>query len=89
MIDQPGGGRAERHAALGMVIELGLRHRQAALLLDELQAFRAVTAAAREDDADGLLLLVLREGREQRVDRAAMLARRRRPRDQQTAVADP
>ena len=42
MIDEAGGHGAARHAALGLVIKLGLGDRQAAMFLDGGQAQRAV-----------------------------------------------
>jgi hypothetical protein len=61
LVDKPGGGGAARHAEQCRFIKPGLGEREAAMLLDGFEALRAVAAAAREDDADRLFGLILRE----------------------------
>ena len=65
-----------------------LRDRQAAALLDRLDAERAVAAAARENDRDGVLVLVRREAAEQHVDRVALVVVRLRLADVELAPLD-
>ena len=88
VIDQAGGRRAARHALQGRGIELGLRQRQAAVLLDGADADRAIAPDTREHDADGTLATVLGQRGEEGIDRPAMLARRRRRRDLENAILD-
>ena len=71
MVDKAAGDRTLRHAALGVVIELGLAQGQAAMLLDRSDAERPVAAIAGEDDADRILALVLRQRDQEGVDRGA------------------
>ena len=67
VVDQAGGDGAAGHA-----VELGggrvLGHDHAALALDGADALGPVAAGAREDDADGALVLVLGQGAEEEVD---------------------
>src|SRR6185295_13302985 len=87
VIDGAGEDGAARHAVVGR--RLGSLHdRQAAPLLDRLEAQRAVRTAAREDDADGLVLLVLGQGAEEAVDRRAPAAEPRRLGGIEHAVVD-
>ena len=88
VIDQAGGRRAARHALQGRGIELGLRQRQAAVLLDGADADRAVAPDTREHDADGALATVLGQRGEEGIDRPAKLARRRRRGDLENAILD-
>jgi len=53
-----------------------LRQCQSRLLFDFSQTQRAIGAHARENDADTLLLLILRQGAEEKIDRQAQPARR-------------
>jgi hypothetical protein len=78
LVDKTGGGGAARHAEQCRFIKSGLGEGEAAMLLDGFEALRAVAAAAREDNADRLFGLILRERGEEHVDRLAVLARRRR-----------
>ena len=86
-VRQPGVDRAARHA-----VELGrrrlLHQHHARLLLDGPQAQRAVRAHAGENDADAPLLLVLRQGAEEEIDRQAQAAGRRRLEQVQNPVQD-
>ncbi len=82
-IHQPCTGGALRHSAHGVRVELRLRQSEAAELLDRLDADGAIAADARQHDPDRAVLLVFGERGEKRVDRAPMLARRRRSRDPQ------
>ena len=84
-IHQPGGDRAARHA-----VELGglraLRHDHAALALDRPHAERAVTAVTGKHDADGPLVLVLRQRAEEEVDGQPLAARLGRWQQLQRAI---
>ncbi len=86
-IRQPGVNRAARHA-----VEFGrrrlLHQHHARLFLDGAQAQRAVGAHARKNHADAVLLLVLRQGAEEKINRQAQPARRRRFEQMQDAVQD-
>jgi hypothetical protein len=88
VVDQAGGGGAERHSAHRLRIELGLSEGEPAMFFDRAYAEGAVAAAAREDDADSALPLVLGQGGKERVDGAAVLPRRRRRRHAQGATLD-
>ena len=88
VIDGAGEDGAARHA-----VEArrggGLDQGQAAVLLDRLEAQGAVGAGAGEDDAHGLVLLVLGQRAEEAVDgRAPAADRPRRLRKVQHAVVD-
>ena len=86
-VRQPGVNRAARHA-----VEFGrrrlLHQHHARLFLDGPQAQRAVGAHARENHADAVLLLVLRQGAEEEINRQAQSARRRRIEQVQNPVQD-
>ena len=86
-IRQPGVNRAARHA-----VEFGrrrlLHQHHARLLLDGPQAQRAVGAHAGKNHADAVLLLVLRQGAEEEINRQAQPARRRRLEQVQDPVQD-
>ena len=75
IVHQAGGDGAARHAVVfgGFGV---LRHRHAAFALDRPHPLGAVTAGAREHDADGPLALVLGQGAEEEVNRQTMAARR-------------
>jgi hypothetical protein len=88
LIDETGRGGAARHTEQCRFVEPGLRETETAMLLDGLQAQRAVTAAARENDADGLFLLIFGERSEEDIDRLAVLARRRRCRHAKSPALD-
>ena len=88
MIDEAASRRTLRHAALGMVIELGLAEGQPAMLLDRRDAERAIAAEPGQDDADGVLALVLRQRGEKRVDRDAAGRGRRWTSEMQGAASD-
>ena len=88
MIDEAAGRGTLRHAALGVVVELGLAEREAAMLLDGGHAQRPVAAEAGEDDADRILALVLGERGEEGVDRGAAGEHRRRTGEVQHAALD-
>ena len=86
-IRQPGVNRAARHA-----VEFGrgrlLHQHHARLFLDGAQTQRAVGAHAGKNHADAVLLLVLRQGAEEEINRQAQPARRRRFEQVQHAVQD-
>ena len=65
-IDAAGGDGAPGHAALLGGFVLG--ERDSPLGLDRLETQRAVGARARKDDADGVMVLVLGERSQERVD---------------------
>jgi len=67
--------RCWRPAHRGM-IESGLGQGQATMFLDSGKPLRAIGARAGQNDTDGVLALVLRQRREERIDLPAMVARR-------------
>jgi hypothetical protein len=74
-VDETGSDGALGHAGMARTGMVGrLRERQAAMLLDGLDAERAVAAGAGEHDADGIFGLVLGKGGKERVDRRALAA---------------
>jgi len=72
-VDAAGGDRAARHA--GVLGRIVLREGDATGSLDLLHALRAVGGAARQDHADGLVPLLLRERAQEPVD-GPVLSRR-------------
>jgi hypothetical protein len=59
VIDATGGDSAAGHALHGCSIDLGLGQGEAAMLLDDPDANRAIATDARKDDADRALAAVL------------------------------
>ncbi len=88
VVHEAAGRGALRHAALGVVVELGLAEGQAAGLLDFRDAQGAVAAEPGQDDADRVLALVLRQRGEEGVDRGAPGGGRRRAGNPEAAAAD-
>ena len=84
----PDRGGAVRHAAQGVVIELGLGQRQPAVLLDRPDADRSIAPDTRQHDADGALAAILGQRCEERIDGPAMLAQRRRRLEPENAIHD-
>ncbi len=86
-VRQPGVHGAARHA-----VEFGrsrlLHEGHAPLFLDGPQTQRAVGAHAGQDDADAVLLLVMRQGAEEEINRQAQAARRDSIEQVQTPVQD-
>jgi hypothetical protein len=64
------------HPAHRGMIESGLGQGQATMFLDSGKPLRAIGARAGQNDTDGVLALVLRQRREERIDLPAMVARR-------------
>jgi hypothetical protein len=87
-VHEAGGRRALRHPAHRRVVDTGLRQSEPAALLDRFQAERSVAAGAREDDADSVFPLILRQRVKECVDRLAAFARRRWPHDSKLVVLD-
>jgi hypothetical protein len=72
-VDQTRGDGALGHAGMARTGVVGrLSERQAAMLLDRLDAERAVAASAGKHNADGTFGLVVRKGGEERVNRGAL-----------------
>ena len=88
MIDEAGRHCALGHTLLGMMIEVGLAERQAAAFLDGRHTDGAVAPVTREDDPDGIFLLVFGEGRQENVDRHAARRGRRGALQLQDTVLD-
>ena len=86
-VRQPGVDGAARHA-----VEFGrgrlLHQHHAGFFLDGPQPQRAVGTHAREDHADAVLLPVLRQRAEEKIDRQAQPARRGRLEQVQDAMQD-
>ena len=74
-VDQTRGNGALGHAGVARAEVVGrLGKRQAAMLLDRLDAERAVAASAGKHDPDGTFGLVLGKGGKERVNRGALAA---------------
>ena len=85
IVHQSGEDGAARHPVVRRRLR-SLGHRHAAFALDRLESEGAVGAGAREDDADRLLLPVLRQRAKEEIDRKAQSARRTRIQQMQLAV---
>ncbi len=86
-IDEAGGGGAPRHAGVGRGLDV-LGHRQAAVLLDRLDAQRAFVSGSRQNDADCVRTLVLGERVEEAVDHGVMSLAHQRHDHPQSAPLD-
>ena len=76
IIDLAGGRGALRHSRQGVAVIFSLSQCQTAMFLDRSHPQRAIAARARQDDADGVLALILSERLEECIDRPAAIARR-------------
>jgi hypothetical protein len=87
VIHEPGGDGAAWHPVVLRGVR-ALDHRQAALRLDRLEPEGAVAAGARDDDADGALLLVLRQAPQEAIDGPRYAGTSRRRPEMQDAPLD-
>ena len=71
-----------------MMVELGLGQGKATVFLDGGQAQRPIASRSREDDAYGVVALILGEGLEEGVDGPTTIPRRRGPGDLEIASLD-
>jgi hypothetical protein len=86
-IHQPGLDRAAQHAVVRRGL-CALYEHEAAMLLDRAQALCPVVAAAGEDDAGGVVALVLGERYEKAIDGGAVPGRLRQLGEAQSSTRD-